>query len=165
MSTDNGYEINEMDFHLPDGQLGVKLGLDLTVTEVAPESPSHDRIRVGDRIITINGDLVQSSYTLQTLLTRHRPLMFIRVFRTRPGFDYVMTSIDYTRNIPFGLYLKDLNNKVFIGAVDPGSIAYMAGLRAGDHLVHVQGHAVTKKDIAKEYIVKYIMVSLAIGCS
>lgn len=36
------------------------------------------------------------------------------------------------------------------------TLAYRAGLKEGDYFVHVQGHTVTKKDVAKEFIVSYI---------
>ena len=60
----NGYEIEEMEIQLEDGgSLGVSLGLDLGVTEIAEGSPLSGRINVGDRIITVSFPF-RSSFSL-----------------------------------------------------------------------------------------------------
>ena len=157
MAVDQAYEFKDFDIHLnEDGVLGVALGLDLSVSEVTPGSPAHDKIQVRDRIIQINGELVTSAYQLEYLVQRHKPNLTVRIFKPRRGYEYINTQIDYTRNHNFGLYLKDLNNRVFAGHIDPNSLAYMSGMKEGDYFVHVHGHPVTKRDVAKEYVVKYI---------
>lgn len=53
MGSDQAFKIEEMEFQLNNDQLGVTLGLDLSVSEVKRGTPAFGRIRVGDRIITV----------------------------------------------------------------------------------------------------------------
>lgn len=120
MATDTSYSIEEIELQAAAGQLGVTLGLNLAVSEVAAGSPADGKIKVGDRIVTVNGELVKSAFSLQSLLSRHAPNLFVRIFHPRPGFDYVIAQIDFFKNINFGLYIKDAENRVFVEKIDAG---------------------------------------------
>ena len=155
------YELEEMIFdQLGKGEeLGIVLAENLSVKEVLPDSRVLNRIEKNDWIVSINGELV-STAGLDILVLRNRfePYLSMRVFKPRHGFTYHHVQI-IANTDDIGLTLVDYcGHVVAIIRVDRGSLAHQAGMRRGDHFVHIQGRVVHDSVTAKELIAEHIQL-------
>ncbi|KAK6741174.1 hypothetical protein RB195_009185 [Necator americanus] len=88
-----------------------------------------------------------------------------RNFRRKPGFDYLLVTIEFQKGKKFGLGMVDTENRVLINKVDDDSMCSEC-LKTFDRICDVEGIPVTDKEFCKKQIVKGLKkdqkVSLAI---
>ena len=110
MAEEKPYELTDVSIELVEGaELGVILALDLSVKEVRTGSPAHGRILPGDRIVTINGELLSGK--LDDFVQRHRPHLRMRIFKQRAGYEYHLANIALVHQGHFGLTMKDASGR------------------------------------------------------
>ncbi|EPB72031.1 hypothetical protein ANCCEY_08882 [Ancylostoma ceylanicum] len=88
-----------------------------------------------------------------------------RNFRRKPGFDYLLVTIEFQKGKKFGLGMVHTENRVLVNKVDDDSMCSEV-LKSLDRICDVEGIPVTDKELCKKQIVKGLKkdqkVSLAI---
>ncbi|RCN25558.1 hypothetical protein ANCCAN_28729 [Ancylostoma caninum] len=82
-----------------------------------------------------------------------------RNFRRKPGFDYLLVTIEFQKGKKFGLGMVDTENRVLINKVDDDSMCSEV-LKSLDRICDVEGIPVTDKELCKKQIVKGLKVIL-----
>lgn len=117
-----------------------------------PESPAgRAGLRTGDRIVSVDGRPVESYGQLERALRaswKRAPVALLRPERAGVGF----AEISWSRPLLADLVAEKREGRIvtgiapaelFVAAVEPGSPAERAGLRAGDLLTALDGQPVT----------------------
>lgn len=70
----------------------------------------------------------------------------------RPGYNYMLITLQWTEGSKFGLGIKHHQNRVFVCRLEPDSIASSSPLKWGDRIIDVSGRPVSNKDVTRDYI-------------
>ncbi len=163
--------------HEEGEQLGMAVNETLMVSKIQKGSVAEGKIQLGDIIRSLNGKRVQSESDLFQMAQKAQPSLQLTVHRNnertkelaskvipgrlekllnrRPGFEYRLVQIDYSKSPEkrLGLTLGDFLKKVIVTNIKEGSVSEEM-LKVNDRLVLINGNTVNKKDIAKKLILK-----------
>lgn len=152
---------NALGVTAPVGRLGV-LGFFYApqIGIIDPKSPAYlEGLRSGDTITSINGEPVRTVEELQRMLeSTGDGLVRLTYLRAKPMSATIGTLLWYESAHAQLLPSKDgagsgiLPANSFIRAVDPGSPADAAGLRAGDRVLAIDGQATAQWEVLSEVL-------------
>ncbi len=123
-----------------------------TVGVVLPGHPASDKLRPGDRIMSINGDDVGTFDEVKRIVARSpgQALKF-KVFRENRHVEVEVVVADTTERRELDIVerlgtigIQPSAPAAVIGISDPDSPAYRAGLRTFDVVTHVNGEPVRR---------------------
>jgi regulator of sigma E protease len=154
-------ERNQLGVATPVGRLGVLAAFYAPqIGIIDPKSPAYlESLRSGDTITSINGEPVRTVEELQRMLeSTGDGLIRLTYLRSTPVQTPMGTLLWYesahAQLLPgkggAGSGILPANN--FIRAVDPGSPAERAGLRAGDRVLAIDGQATAQWEVLQEIL-------------
>uniref|UniRef100_A0A8R1TQH0 PDZ domain-containing protein n=1 Tax=Onchocerca volvulus TaxID=6282 RepID=A0A8R1TQH0_ONCVO len=149
----------------------------LTIVKVQPGTLADGHLKVGDQVLKLNDTVIQNCDHFFQLLRFAPPCATITLVRDekkaaeleakvhipperaklitrRDGYIYFVARIDWKPGGPkLGLGIKHYQNRVLVSRCDPDSLASQQ-LQVGDHLIDIDGHPVTDKDVCRELLLK-----------
>uniref|UniRef100_A0A915PZX2 PDZ domain-containing protein n=1 Tax=Setaria digitata TaxID=48799 RepID=A0A915PZX2_9BILA len=149
----------------------------LVIVKVQPGTLADGNIKVGDQVLKLNNTVVQNCDHFFQLLRFAPPCATITLIRDerkaaeleakvlipperakfitrRDGYIYFVARIEWKPGGPkLGLGIKHYQNRVLVSRCDPNSLASQQ-LQVGDHLIDIDGHPVTDKDVCRELLLK-----------
>jgi len=161
---------------LREGQaLGAVIDEELNITRVQEGSPADTRLKVGDRVLNLNGINIRNRAHYFERIRFARPIARVTVSRPdavrapdegipedrkhffipAAGFIYKYETVHIARGQKLGLYLRSYQNNVLIVQVDPLSAARIK-LMELDRIVEVDKYAMQDKLVATNFIIRAV---------
>lgn len=157
----------------------------LIIVKVQPGTLAEGKLKIGDQIVKLNNTVVQDCDHFFRLLRFAPPCATITLIRDekkaaeieakvlippdraklitrRDGYMYFLARINWQPGGPkLGLGIKHYQNRVLVSRCDPGSLASQH-LQIGDHLIDIDGHPVTDKDVCRELFLKTLQTNCSV---
>ncbi|KAL3990156.1 PDZ domain (Also known as DHR or GLGF) family protein [Acanthocheilonema viteae] len=157
----------------------------LIIVKVQPGTLAEGNLKIGDQVLKLNGTIVQNCDHFFHLLRFAPPCATITLVRDenkaaeleakvlippdraklitrRDGYIYFMARLEWKPGGPrLGLGIKHYQNRVLVSRCDPGSLASQQ-LQVGDHLIDIDGHPVTDKDVCRELLLKSLQTNRSV---
>ncbi|KAM3727990.1 InaD-like protein [Dirofilaria immitis] len=149
----------------------------LVIVKVQPGTLADGNLKIGDQVLKLNDTIVQNCDHFFQLLRFAPPCATITLVRDekkaaeleakihipperakfitrRDGYIYFVARLEWKAGGPkLGLGIKHYQNRVLVSRCDPNSLASQQ-LQVGDHLIDIDGHPVTDKDVCRELLLK-----------
>ncbi|VDN02919.1 unnamed protein product [Thelazia callipaeda] len=149
----------------------------LVIVKVQSGTLADGKLKVGDQVLKLNNTTVQNCDHFFQLLRFAPPCANITLIRDekkaaelesrihipperakfitrRDGYVYFLARINWKPGGPkLGLGIKHYQNRVLVSRCDSNSLASQQ-LQVGDHLIDIDGHPVTDKDVCRELLLK-----------
>ncbi|VIO89756.1 PDZ domain containing protein [Brugia malayi] len=154
----------------------------LIIVKVQPGTLAEGNLKIGDQVLKLNNTIVQNCDHFFQLLRFAPPCATITLVRDekkaaeleakvlippdraklitrRDGYMYFVARLEWKPGGPkLGLGIKHYQNRVLVSRCDPGSLASQQ-LQVGDHLIDIDGHPVTDKDVCRELLLKSLQAN------
>uniref|UniRef100_A0A0R3S1Q8 PDZ/DHR/GLGF domain protein n=1 Tax=Elaeophora elaphi TaxID=1147741 RepID=A0A0R3S1Q8_9BILA len=154
----------------------------LVIVKVQPGTLSEGKLKIGDQVLKVNDTVVQNCDHFFQLLRFAPPCATIVLVRDekkaaeleakvhippdraklitrRDGYMYFVARLEWKPGGPrLGLGIKHYQNRVLVSRCDTGSLASQQ-LQVGDHLIDIDGHPVTDKDVCRELLLKSLQAN------
>ncbi|KAH7730100.1 PDZ domain-containing protein [Aphelenchoides avenae] len=149
-----------------NGGVGFDVDQQSVVIRVTPGGPADGKVQVGDKVVRLFGETVQSGAHFNALLLNRaiNPVV-LAVFRkderkdgkdgARLGYEFKNIVLVWNPHSgqKLGLAIKSHEGSVFISTVEPSSLCSLH-LVEGDRVILVDGKPATNKDTARQLIVQ-----------
>ncbi|EFO21591.1 hypothetical protein LOAG_06900 [Loa loa] len=157
----------------------------LIIVKVQPGTLAEGNLKIGDQVLKLNNTVVRDCDHFFQLLRFAPPCATITLVRDekkaaeleakvhippdraklitrRDGYMYFVARIEWKPGGPrLGLGIKHYQNRVLVSRCDPGSLSSQQ-LQVGDHLIDIDGHPVTDKDVCRELLLKCLQANRSV---